>query len=460
MAGIFAAGVLPGITMAADQDGSLEERVRALEKKVNQQQKQSGEQQSIKQRLDAIEKEVKDSEKSITEKLGVTMHGLVAVDYLYDVNRPEKPVQKSDGSVAPAPFLRSFENEKNSFTLNLANLHLERQPESGLGFVADLDFGKTADVVNNATFFGRHCSSSDVKNGTCQQGDPITGNGTDFFDARQFYLTYTVPIGSGLKLKAGRFVTLAGAEVIKSYNNINYNITNSMLFGYSIPYTHTGVMGSYAFTDQVSLDLGLVNGWDTVADNNDGKSLHGGLNIAPDPHYSFYLSGTYGAEQPDNGESKTLLITALITVKPTDQLTFIIDYNYGNESNVKLTDSLGTPPDPPGSESLNSHAPGNAMWQGVAGYVIVALTDDLQFALRGEVFDDPDGVRTLVRAGFGPGAGATYWELTPTVTYKIADGLFWRNEYRHDESDKWVFPYQDTYVRGQNTLATELVYTF
>jgi hypothetical protein len=254
-------------------------------------------------------------------------------------------------------------------------------------------------------------------------------------------------------------VTLHGAEVIKSYNNINYNITNSILFGYSIPYTHTGVMGSYAFTDQVSLDLGLVNGWDNVADNNDGKSVHGGLNIAPDPHYSIYISGTYGAEQPANGESKRLMFTALITVKPTDKVTFLADYNYGNESNVKVAPSLGTPPDPPGSESLIGHAPGNAMWQGVAGYVIVALTDDLQFALRGEVFDDPDGVRTLVReAGFGP--GATYWEFTPTVTYKVVDGLFWRNEYRHDEADKRVFPHAQTYVRGQDTLATELVYTF
>ena len=151
MVGIFAAGVLPGITMAADQDGSLEERVRTLERKVNQPQKQSGEQQNIRQRLDAIEKEVKDSEKSITEKLGVTMHGLVAVDYLYDINRPEAPVQKPDGSVAPAPFLRSFENEKNSFILNLANLHFERQSASGLGFVADLDFGETPDVVSHAT---------------------------------------------------------------------------------------------------------------------------------------------------------------------------------------------------------------------------------------------------------------------------------------------------------------------
>ena len=59
------------------------------------------------------------------------------------------------------------------------------------------------------------------------------------------------------------------------------------------------------------------------------------------------------------------------------------------------------------------------------------------------------------------GNQATYYEFTPTVTYKVVDGLFWRNEYRHDESDsKKVFPRENLFVRGQDTLATEIVYTF
>jgi len=448
-AAVFAAGMLPA-AVATGADKSLEDRVRALEKKVNQEQQeqkeQAGEKQSMSQRLDAIEKEVKEEGKSIADKLGVTMHGLVAVDYLYDINAPGKGAQVAvPGGTASAPFLRSFTNEKNSFILNLANLRIERQSETGLGFVTDLDFGKTPDTVNHAT----HYSGS--------AGD--TGNGTDFFDARQFYLTYTIPVGEGIKLKAGRFVTLAGQEVIKAYNNINFNVTNSILFGYAIPFTHTGIMTSYAFNDLLSLDLGLVNGWDDVADNNDGKSLHMGINIAPDPIFNIYLTTTYGAEQPSNGESKRFLETVLFTVKPTDQLTFIVDYNYGNESNIAMAPSAGTPTDPPGSEGIVTHVPGNVDWQGVAGYIIFAPTEDWQFAFRTEMFDDPDGVRTLVRqAGYGP--GATYWEITPTVTYKVTDGLFWRNEYRHDQADKHVFPHQNTYNTGQDTVATELVYTF
>lgn len=395
---------------------------------------------SIEDRVSALEKEAKDTRKTLTEELGIAIHGLVAVDYLYDINRP-------GGGAQPA--LRVFEGKRDSFLLNQGNLHVERQPESGLGFVADLDFGETAKIVNNATFFGR----------TDSGGTDITGNGTDFFDARQFYLTYTVPVGSGIKLKAGRFVTLAGAEVIKAYNNLNYNVTQSILFGFSIPYTHTGLMASYAFNDLLSLDLCVVNGWDAVADNNDGKTVHSGLTIAPSPRFTIYITGTYGAEQTAHsviddlgntlvihpGKSKRLLLTTLITVKPTEQLTLILDHNYGRETEVV-----------PRGGGLHT-----AEWHGLAGYIVYAFTDAISATLRAEVFNDMDGARVLGFPTGGSGLAATYYEVSPALTYKITDGLFWRSEYRHDESDtKKIFPRQDHFGRGQDTIATELVYTF
>ncbi len=403
---------------------------------------------TLEQRVQDIEKKLDTSNPAAT--LGINVHGLVAVDYLYDINRPDVPAASSPtGGSVTSPNLRSFENEKNSFILNQANLHFERQSDTAPGFVAELNFGKTADVVNNATHFsgsGTHL-----------------GNGTDFFDATQFYLTYTIPVGSGIKLKAGRFVTLMGEEVIKTYNSLNYNVTNSILFGFAIPFTHTGVMGTYAFSDLVSLDMGLVNGWDTVADNNDGKSLMSGLTLTFDPKFVIYQTLMYGPEQAaqtvtDNngkmltvhpGRSKRLMLTTLITAKPTDALTLIADYDYGNDSDSVPVDGL-----------LRT-----AQWQGVAGYIVYAFTDSLSATLRAEVFDDMNGARVLgpeVGAPTGgKGLAATYYEFTPTLTYKITDGLLWRNEYRHDESDtKKAFGRENHFARGQDTLATELVYTF
>jgi len=394
---------------------------------------------TLEQRVEALEQKMDPSNPAAA--LGISIHGLVAVDYLYNINRPQS---------AP-PFLRSFEDKNNSFILNLANLHFERASKDGVGFVADVDFGETANVVNNTTFFGR----------TDSTGTDIPGNGTDFFDVRQFYLTYTLPVGSGIALQAGRFVTLHGAEVIKTYKNLNYNITNSLLFGFAIPFTHTGIMGTYAITDELSATLGVVNGWDSVVDNNDGKSVHGMLTYTPNPQVNLTLSGTYGPEQSTHAvtdpsgtplvihasRSKRLMVTTLLTVKPTEALTLIVDHNYGNESDVVPRDGL-----------LRT-----AQWHGAAGYIVYAFTEDLSGTLRAEIFDDMDGVRTLAAGinGFGPGNQATYWEITPTLSYKVMDGLFWRNEYRHDESDsKKVFPRRTGFARGQDTIATELVYTF
>ena len=145
------------------------------------------------------------------------------------------------------------------------------------------------------------------------------------------------------------------------------------------------------------------------------------------------------------GRSKRLLLTSLITIKPIDPLTLIIDYDYGNDSDSQ-----------PHTLPSGVFADGllhTAQWQGAAGYVVYNFTDDLSACLRAEIFDDVDGART--------GARATYTEVTPTVTYKIADGLWWRNEYRHDESDtKKVFAHDANLSRGQDTLATELIYAF
>lgn len=434
--------LLPRLTRADDQK-TLEQRVQELEKKVDQ------------------------SNPAAT--LGVTIHGLAAVDYLYDANRPA-----SGG----APFLRSFEDKSNSFILNDGNLHVERDANGGVGFVSDINFGETANVVNNSTYFGK---------GFDNHGNPLLGNGTNFFDVTQFYLTYTIPVGSGIKIQAGRFVTRHGEEVIKTYNNLNYNITNSILFGFAIPFTHTGIMGTYAFTDQISLSLGIVNGWDNVVDNNDGKSVHGMLTYAPNSKFSIAISGIYGPEQsthtltdPNNpkcpggvcafvdasgnplvihaGRSKRFLQTTVITYKPIDPLTLILDYDYGNESDIVPHTIART-----ATGTVTDGLLHTAQWNGAAGYVIYAFTDKLSGTLRAEIFDDLDGSRTLAAGvnGYGIGNQATYYEFSPCLTYQLANGLVWRNEYRHDESDsKKVFPEGDHFARGQDTLATELIYTF
>ena len=375
--------------------------------------------QTLQQRVEELEKQVKDQKMSIAGNLGLDIHGMIAGDYLYNFNSPDSHENQ----------FRVIDTDANSFTLNDAFLYVARQKEDEpLGFVMDFDFGKTAEVVGSVTRWSNN---------------PDNTESTNSFELRDAYLTYKVPVGDGITLKAGKFVTLLGYEVLKTYSSFNPNISNSMLFGYAIPFTHTGLLANVPLGGMFSLDIGVVNGWDNPVDNNDGKSLLAGIAFNPVEMFSLYVSGTYGPEQNDNGHSKRGVVTAVGTLKATKELTFVVDADYGNE-----TDLVPSGPD------LKS-----ADWYGVAGYAIYQVNDKLSLNFRAEGFADPDGVRTgFQEPGYGP--GVTAWEITPTVAYQIMDGLLWRAEYRHDETDKRFFEKDNHMIRGQDTIATELIYAF
>lgn len=374
-------------------------------------------QQTLQQRVEELEKQVKDQKMSIAGNLGLDIHAMIAGDYLYNFNSPDSHENQ----------FRVIDTDANSFTLNDAFIYVARQKEDEpLGFVLDVDFGKTAEVVGGATHWSNNPDNTESSNSV---------------ELRDAYLTYKLP-WYDINLKAGKFVTLLGYEVLKTNTSFNPNISNSMLFGYAIPFTHTGILANVPLGDMVAVDIGLVNGWDNPVDNNDGKTLLAGVAINPTDMLSFYVSGTYGPEQNDNGHSNRGVVTAVTTLKATDELTFVVDADYGNET------------DAAGPTMMKS-----ADWYGVAGYAIYQVNDKLSLNFRAEGFADPDGVRTgFQEPGYGP--GVTAWEVTPTVAYQIMDGLLWRAEYRHDEADKRFYEKDSNMIRGQDTIATELIYAF
>lgn len=396
----------------------------------------AGAETSVQDRLDALEKKVEAQGRGVAAALGIDIHGLVAIDYMYNMNNPKAPGDYSDNSG------RVFDTDSNSFTVNQANLRFSRERENeDFGFVTSLDFGKTADVVREATWWSKDEKGS-----------------SNSFELREAFVTYKAPIGDGVTLKAGKMVTVHGAEVIKDYNRVNPTISNSFLFGYAIPFTHTGIMASFPAGDFLAVDLGLVNGWDDVVDNNDGKSFHGGLKILPnDTYFNLYLSGTVGPEQPDNGKSKRTLLNAVATLNASEELTFILDGVYGTENNVPNGPAFG-------ADHLFDDGTRYASWCGLAGYVIYKVDNRLSLMLRAEGFDDTGGSRTLVRTG-NHGPGVTVWEITPGVSYQLTDGLVARAEYRHDEADRPIF-WTDNHGKeyplqnGQDTIAAELIYAF
>ncbi|WP_333648978.1 outer membrane beta-barrel protein, partial [Candidatus Binatus sp.] len=280
--------------------------------------------------------------------------------------------------------------------------------------------------------------------------------GPQWFDPTQYYLTYTAPIGSGISLQAGRFVTMMGAETINTYNNLGYNESKSIIFGFGIPFTHTGIRASYTFNDYVSASVGLNNGWDDpAAFNNGGPNYEGELTLNnKDKSLSFVLNPMWGPNSftvspaGGTGHSNSNLgaIDAVATWKPSfvPNLTLQTEYLYASET----------------GPVVNGHS---ATWQGLAQYLVYDFTPSLESATRGEFFQDKDGSRT--------GTAQTLWEITQTLSYKVPNvtGLLARLEYRHDNSSQNYFS-NNNFVNpvtgtqhlwhGQDTLGANVIYAF
>ena len=106
-------------------------------------------------------------------------------------------------------------------------------------------------------------------------------------------------MGKGIRFDLGKMVTYFGAEVIEAIDNPNYS--RSFLFNYAIPFTHTGLKMSYAFTDALSASFHIVNGWDNSTDNNRGKCYGTSISFTPAEVFALTVNGMTGPEQDEQG---------------------------------------------------------------------------------------------------------------------------------------------------------------
>jgi hypothetical protein len=409
---------------------------------------------TVGQHVASVEQGLTDLRKDLATNLGVHIHGLVDANYDYNFNRPNTAgtALSSSGSVNQ---LREFDVDSQSFTFQQFNLHIDRTSDGGVGFVTDLNFGKTAEVLWAST---RYSNST-------------TPTSTQEFDPTQAYLTYTIPLGKGINLQAGKFVTLLGAEVIPVWNNTNYNESRGLLFTLGEPLTHTGVRGAYTFNDKFTLTMGVNNGWNNASSPNGLPSVEGEASVTPTENLSLVLNGTYGANQVNHSNSKLGSIDPIVTWKtPLKGLQLIGEYLYASETNPIAVTPLATAQgNSLGLGGIPTTFFRSADWQGAAGYAVYDLNDNVEFATRFEWFRDSQGVESGLRQ--------TLFEVTETLNYKVplVNGLLARLEYRHDASNADPFYSSDNLLAGptgypfllpshtysgQDTLLAAAVYTF
>jgi hypothetical protein len=346
-----------------------------------------------------------------------TLSGFADVYYGYNANQP---ANRTNG-------LRNFDINSGQFGLNMIELIADKAPDATagrVGYHVSLGFGQAMNLVN----------STEVGNGV-GPGSTITN-----FDQylKEGYIDYLAPVGKGLTVTVGKFVTPAGAEVIESKDNWNYS--RGLLFSWAIPYFHFGASAKYAFNSKFAVTGYLVNGWNNSIDNNTGKT--GGFSAAWTPSAKFTVIENYltGPEHFNyNGAFRNLSDTVII-YNPTAKLSLMANYDYGHDHVI----SCCTAPFTVGSP---------LKWSGLAGYVKYAPNAKYYVALRGEYFDDNQGAST--------GVSQELNEFTATFQRVLSKSLITRLEVRRDNSDaRFFLKGTNTFVPSQTTATVGLIYAF
>ncbi len=303
---------------------------------------------------------------------GITMTGYIAASYYHSNGYPYN--------------IHQFDTRHDSFQLDQAGFSVAYQPKEGFGGLVDLIAGEDARSLHAAE----------------------DGNDNSF-DVRQAFLQYAT---GPLTIMAGKFVTLAGAEVINPTLNTNYS--RSLLFFDSEPLTHTGIRASYAVTDTITVTGGVNNGWNTTSTNYGSKT--GELSVAwTAPNKMFALAGNayFGKNDPSfyGFDAEKTLIDVVATYNATSQLTFIINFDWDQQ---KFADNSPS-----------------ASWNGAALYVNYAFNDQWRVSVRGEYLDDKDG--------FVTGEHQTLKEGTVTFAYMPTKSFEFRVEGRYDKAQTPLF---------------------
>ncbi len=359
---------------------------------------------------------------ALEKALGITTGAYLDASYTWSSNHPRAP-QNISG--------RYFDLDHNKVVFNNFHLFVEKpEKDWGVGFRVSGDFGRTGELLHETTLWNRNgpkfcCASS--------------------AEVREAFLTTTIPLGEGIGVKGGLFVTTIGTEIMPNPGAYNDNISRSFLFNFSIPLRHLGVSFSYPFAKTLNASAAVVTGWDNPRDNNHSPSILGTITYTPTDTVTLVsgiIAGEEGTFADPNRDTARWAWSTVLTLKPMDPLTLYLEYTLGHQHNGSLGGTR------------------NAAWQGVAGIASWNWTERFNTAFRGEFFNDRDGFR-LGGTPSGSHANVTLSEFTLTGSYKFTKMLLGRAEVRQD------FANEPFYRRGsasadssQTTLALQLLYTF
>lgn len=298
---------------------------------------------------------------------------------------------------APQPPHRVFalnapgQTAENGFSLSFIGLDASWMSKAdAFGVVTSLRFGPSVPIY--------HGNSSALGIDNLTQGY-VTWKPTD-----------------ALTLDLGQFNSIFGAEVMESWGNPNY--TRGVLFNIT-PYWHTGLRASYAITESVTANAIVVNGLNTITEDDEAPSVGVQLGYSPSKKFGLLLGALFAGDSATDPSGFDNYFDLIATASLGDT-TIIFNALYNINVDATLVD--GTTDD--------------ATMYGAALRIAQALTPTFGVAVRYELFGDANNTVYQV-----PGAeSVTLHTATLTLDFKPFKDfdnfvLRWDNRYETASED-------------------------
>ena len=366
------------------------------------------------------------------DRARVDASGHAEVGYTYDPNH----------TTGDEIFGRVFDNERghhvqvDQLDLSVARAALRRREQ--------WDVGGKLEMIYGYDTFRFHANGLNWY-GDCL--DEAEDSSILQFDLTQAYADVNVPVGSGLLVRVGKFVTPLGYETINPTTSPLYS--HSYLFGFGKPFTHTGILANYRPDADLRWSLwgGVVRGWDqALEDNNSSVSFLARVDYAPDEKWEFRLAAIAGPEMdncdcdcPENNDRWRTVVDLVAGYDASDRLRLAAEGLYGSD----------------GAADANGNT---AYWWGAAGYATYVMDRRFTLNARLEFFRDAEGTRLET------GERLDLYSATVGVTAKPFPGhaalsrLKLRPEIRYDHASTPEF---DGGTKGdQVTVGLDAVFTF
>jgi hypothetical protein len=253
-------------------------------------------------------------------------------------------------------------------------------------------------------------------------------------------------------IKIGHFYTPIGYEVVPATGNFFYSHAYTMQYGE--PFTHWGVLGAYKWSDEVTLNYGLVNGWDALDRLQDDPAIILGFTWTG-CRDTLAFNVIYGNEprfDDITAYSDRYLHSLVYTWNINDCWQYIFQHDLG----YQIDGAIG------------GGAP--AEWYGINNYLFYKINDCWKAGGRAEWFRDDDGVRvTGLRpdAGnpiLGQGFAGNFYEVALGLNWTPSSNLTIRGEVRYDKFDgvsstlPGLEPYGDGTRTDQTLFAIDAIY--